>query len=369
VSRTKARGLSHFKKRAPPPGSRPGSYSPSDESVKPRLSVIHYNVEDATDYPSASIDELRPILEKPGVTWIDVQGLGSGKLIQQLADLFHLHPLAVADVFHVPQRPKTEPYDSEYLFLVTRMPMCGGQGAISLEQLSIFFGRNWVITVQERYGDTLDPVRKRIRAGLGPIRGQGGDYLAYAILDAAIDGYFPVLDTLSEELARLEDDALERPTKKTLRRTHEIRSMLLGLQRVLWPQREAINSLVRLESPLMTDTVRLYLRDTQDHCAQIAEVVDSYREIVAGIGSAWVSSVGNRTNEVMKVLTIMASIFIPLNFLAALYGMNFDYMPELHYAGAYYVVLAVMLLAVGAMLVFFRRRGWLFSGEEDDEPS
>jgi magnesium transporter len=145
--------------------------------------------------------------------------------------------------------------------------------------------------------------------------------------------------------------------------------MLLGLQRVLWPQREAINSLVRLESPLMTDTVRLYLRDTQDHCAQIAEVVDSYREIVAGIGSAWVSSVGNRTNEVMKVLTIMASIFIPLNFLAALYGMNFDYMPELHYTGAYYVVLTVMLLAVGAMLVFFRRRGWLFSGEEDDEPS
>ena len=367
VPRKLVRGLSYFKKRAPPPGSRPGSYLPGDENVKPRWSVIHYNLQEATDYSSPTVEELGEVLAKPGVTWIDVQGLGSGKLIQRLADVFHLHPLAVEDVFHVPQRPKTEPYADDYLFLVTRMPMCNDQGALSLEQLSIFFGKNWVLTIQERYGDTLDPVRKRIRAGIGPIREQGGDYLAYAILDAAIDGYFPVLDTFSDRLAELEEDALENPTKGTLRETREIRSNLLGLHRVLWPQREAIHNLVRLESPLVTETVRLYLRDTQDHCSQISEVVESYREIVAGISSTWVSAVGNRTNEVMKVLTIMASIFIPLNFLAALYGMNFDHMPELHYRNAYYVVLFLMASVGVGMAVFFYQRGWLFNRGDDDD--
>jgi magnesium transporter len=344
-------------------------YSPGDETVEPRLAVMHYSVEEATDHSSPTLDDLRGILAEPGVTWIDIQGLGSGELIQGVADLFQLHPLAVADVFHVPQRPKTEPYNSTYLFLVTRMPMCEDAGALSLEQLSIFFGKSWVLTIQERYGDTLDPVREHIRGGLGPIREQGGDYLAYAILDAAIDGYFPVLDTLSDRLAELEEDALENPTKETLRETHEIRSTLLGLHRVLWPQREALTTLVRLESPLVTDMVRLYLRDVQDHCVQVSEVVESYREIVADVSSTWVSAVGNRTNEVMKVLTIMASIFIPLNFLAALYGMNFDNMPELHLHYAYFVVLACMAAVGIGMVVFFHRKGWLFPRDDDDEDS
>jgi magnesium transporter len=361
------RGLSHFKKRAPPPGSSPGVYLPGEETVKPRYSVIHYDPENETDHPAPTLDELRAILARPGVTWVDVQGLGSGKFIEDLAGLFELHPLAVADVFHVPQRPKTEPYDSTYIFLVTRLPMINGKGEISLEQLSIFFGKNWVLTIQELYGDTLDPVRQRIRAGVGSIREQGGDYLAYAILDAAIDGYFPVLDSLSDRLAELEEDALENPTKNTLRETHEIRSTLLGLHRVLWPQREALHNLVRLESHLVTDAVRLYLRDAQDHCVQIGEVVESYREIVAGVSSTWVSSVGNRTNEVMKVLTIMASIFIPLNFLAALYGMNFEYMPELHYRYAYYAVLSLMAGVGLGMAGFFYHRGWLFNRDDDED--
>jgi magnesium transporter len=247
------------------------------------------------------------------------------------------------------------------------MPACEPDGELSLEQLSIFFGKNWTLTIQERYGDTLDPVRQQTRAGLGPIREQGGDYLAYAILDAAIDGYFPVLDVISDQLNDLEEAAIENPTKGTLRRTHEMRSTLLGLHRVLWPQRESIYALVRLESPLITDSVRLYLRDTQDHCSQIAEVVESYREIAAGVSSAWVSAVGNRTNEVMKVLTIMASIFIPLNFMAALYGMNFEYMPELHYRPAYFILLGCMATVAVALIVFFHRRGWLFPRDEEDD--
>ena len=362
-----ARKLSHFRKRAPPPGSRPGYIAPREQTVESRLAVLHYDRDSATDLGSLPPDEIEALLGKPGVTWIDVQGFGSGKLIEQLAAIFQLHPLAVADVFHVPQRPKTEPYDSSFLFLVTRMPACEANGELSLEQLSIFVGKNWVLTIQERYGDTLDPVRKQIRADLGPIRDQGGDYLAYAILDAAIDGYFPVLDVISDRLADLEEAALEHPTKETLRRTHEMRSTLLGLHRALWPQRESLYTLVRLDNPLLTDTVRLYLRDTQDHCSQIAEVVESYREIVAGIAAAWVSAVGNKTNEVMKVLTIMASIFIPLNFMAALYGMNFEYMPELRYRPAYFIVLGCMAAVAITLVIFFYRRGWLFARDEDED--
>ena len=367
MTRKLKRGLSYFKKRTPPPGSGPGSYTPGDQSVKPRVAVIHYDVNDASDHASPSIEDLPAILARPGVTWIDVQGLGSGKLIQQIADLFQLHPLAVEDVFHVPQRPKAESYGADYLFMVTRMPMCDDSGALTLEQLSIFFGASWVLTIQERYGDTLDPVRKRIRAGVWPIREQGGDYLAYAILDAVIDGYYPALDRLSDRMAELEEEALEKPTKQTLRETRELRSTLLGLYRVLWPQREAIHNLVRLESGLVTDTVRLHLRDTQDHCSQISEVVESYREIVSSISATWVSAVGNKTNEVMKVLTIMASIFIPLNFLAALYGMNFDHMPELHYRYAYYVVLALMVTVGVGMATFFYHRGWLFHRDDEEK--
>ena len=191
MARAFRRGLSHFEKRAPPPGSPPGFYAPGDAKVEPRSLLIHYGPEGVEEHPTPPVEKLRTCIEKPGVTWVDIQGLGSGELIEELAGLLGLHPLAVADIFHVPQRPKTEPYDSGYIFLVTRMPMQDEDGAVSLEQLSIFFGKNWVLTVQERYGDIFDAVRDRIRAGIGPIRLQGGDYLAYSILDTVIDGYFP----------------------------------------------------------------------------------------------------------------------------------------------------------------------------------
>ncbi|MCB1020946.1 MAG: magnesium/cobalt transporter CorA, partial [Acidobacteria bacterium] len=323
--------LSFFKKRTAPPGSHPGAFVACENNLEPRLTVMHYDEDGVEEHPSPKIEQIRAFQQKPGLCWIDIQGLGKGELIQQIADIYQLHPLAVEDVFHVPQRPKTESYGADYLFLVTRMPMQDDAGALVLEQLSIFFGPDWVITIQELYGDTLDPVRKHIRGDVGPIRQQGADYLAYSILDAVIDGYYPALDALNDRLADLEEDALENPTKRVLRETREVRSTLLALHRVLWPQREAIHALARLETPLVSDTVRLYMRDIQDHCSQLSEVVESYREVVSGISSTWVSAVGNRTNDVMKVLTIMASIFIPLNFLAALYGMNFDNMPELHY--------------------------------------
>ncbi|MEZ5363573.1 MAG: magnesium/cobalt transporter CorA [Bryobacterales bacterium] len=367
MASTRLSSLSFFKKRTAPPGTRPGAFVPGDTNLEPRVAVLHYDKDGVDERVSPTIEEIREIQQTPGVSWIDVQGLGSGELVQQIADLYQLHPLAVEDVFHGPQRPKTESYGADYLFLITRMPMQDDLGALVLEQLSIFFGPDWVITIQELYGDTLDPVRKHIRGNVGPIREHGADYLAYSILDGVIDGYYPALDALNDRLADLEEDALEKPTKRVLRETREVRSTLLGLHRVLWPQREAIHALARLETPLVSDTVRLYMRDIQDHCSQLSEVVESYREVVSGISSTWVSAVGNRTNDVMKVLTIMASIFIPLNFLAALYGMNFDNMPELHYKHAYHFLLGVMVSMGVGMVIFFYRRGWLFQGDEDDD--
>ena len=234
-------------------------------------------------------------------------------------------------------------------------------------QVSVLFGADWVLTLREADGELFDPVKDRLRAGRGLLRREGADYLAYSAVDMVVDRYFPPLEALGERLDKLEDEALEAPTKRTLRETNRVRNSLLKLRRVLWPQREAIHTLIRSESGLVSETVRMYLRDTQDHVQQASEVVDSYREQVVAVSQTWLSSVGNRTNDVMKVLTIMASIFIPLNFLAAVYGMNFAYMPELQYQRGYFVLLGVMAAAAAAMVYFFYRKGWLTKSDDKDE--
>ena len=298
--------------------------------------------------------------------WIDVQGLGDGALIQQLGEVLALHPLAVADVFHAPQRPKTEPYQ-DFVFLVARAPVLEPGAPLALEQLSLFYGRGWALTIQQRPSPLLDTVRRHILAGRGLIRSEGADYLAYAVIDAVIDAYFPLLDHLSDQLADLEDQALERPTKSVVRRNNSIRGSLLALHRVLLPQREALQALCRLEAPLVSETVRLYLRDTADHCHQIADVIDSYREVVIGITATWAAAVDNHANDVMRALTVVASLFIPLNFVAALYGMNFQHMPELHWRYGYPAVLFAMGCAASGMLIYFYRKGWLRRPEDEDE--
>jgi len=354
-----------FRKRHPKAGSRPGTLVINGTAPKPRIRVMAYTAEAVEELEDLSPADLPAVVERNSVTWVDVQGLGDEEVLREIARVFGIHDLALADVVNTPQRPKVEPYD-DHLFLVAPMAQPDVSDRFHSEQLSLFLGRRYVLTFQERYGDILDPVRVRIRAGKGPIRNQGSDYFAYAVVDTIIDHYFPILESMGEMLEDLEDEALETPNRSTLRRANRARADLLLLRRIMWPQGEMLRSLSRDENPLITSTVRTYFRDCHDHSIQISDVIDSYREIVSAISNTYLTVVGNRTNEVMKVLTIMASIFIPLTFMAGIYGMNFEYMPELHLHYAYPVLWFAMAAVALAMLVYFYRKGWIGSGGDDD---
>ncbi len=352
-----------FKKHHPSAGSRPGTLVVSKTSPPTRIDAIVYTEKTIEEHTSVSVESLASLIGDGHIAWIDVQGLGDEAVLRGLGEFFSLHPLVLEDVVNVPQRPKTEEYDGQKL-IITRMVRLGGQAELDVEQVSIIFGANYVLTVQERPGDVLDPVRRRLRDGKGPMRRLGPDYLAYAILDAIVDAYYPVLEELGDYLEQLEDQVLTTPGAEVLQRLSRVKATLVTLRRSIWPQREVANALVRDPSPLITDTVRVYLRDVYDHCVQTAEVAESYRDLVSSLMSTYLSAVSNRTNDIMKVLTIMASIFIPLTFLAGIYGMNFEYMPELHVRWAYPSLLFLMFLTVSGMLVFFRRKGWFGTPDE-----
>lgn len=361
-----------LKQRHPSVGARPGTLMIAEDALPPRIRMIDYTQEDVREQEVTDIELLRKALSDESVSWIDVQGFGDEDTIRRIGEIFSLHSLAIEDVVNVPHRPKAEAY-SDQLLLITRMVQPAGPLNIDIEQVSIVLGKGYVITFQERYGDILDPVRNRLRGSNGQyFRSQGPDYLAYAILDTIIDGYYPVLEAMGDQLEELEDIIIVEPSSQALRKLNRTKNMLVNLRRCLWPQREAVNSLIRDSSPFITDLTRTYLRDTYDHCVQTTEVVETYREMVTGLTNTYLSAAANRTNEVMKVLTIMASIFIPLTFLAGIYGMNFDHMPELHVWWSYPAVLTAMLVLAGGMLVYFRRKGWIgerehVSLEEDDE--
>lgn len=237
---------------------------------------------------------------------------------------------------------------------------------LDVEQVSIFFGRNFVLTFQERHGDVLDPVRKRIRSKKGPMRTMGPDYLAYAIIDTIIDGYSPVLEQYGEYLEGLEARVVANATPKMLDRINRMKRNLLTLRRGIWPQRDAINVLIRDDCPFVTDPVKVFLRDCYDHCVQVADVLETFRETAGSLLSTYLSAIGNKQNEVMRMLTIMASIFIPLTFMAGIYGMNFEEMPELKNRDAYPILLGVMFLTAVGMLLYFKL-GWIWTDKTDDD--
>lgn len=358
---------SPFHKRHPPVGARPGTLAVPPGALPPRIQRIHYGPDGVEEGAVTDPAQIRPPPPgQTGVTWIDVQGLGDEQLLRRLGERFGLHPLALEDLVNAPQRPKIEEYHDQ-LLLITRMARLRGRVLLDAEQVGLVLGTGYVLSFQEHYGDVLDPVRVRIREGLGPIRSAGADYLAYALLDTIVDGYYPVLEEVSETLARLEERILTHPGARSLNRLNRVKGLLLGLRRGIWPQREALNRLLRDGSRFISADVRVYLRDTYDHAAQVVDVVDSHRELVAGLLNTYLSALGNRTNEVMKLLTIMASIFIPLTFLAGIYGMNFEAMPELRSPWGYPALLGVMALTAGGMLFHFRRRGWLGDPPDPDE--
>ena len=352
------------KRRAPrrTVGEVPGSYHVDPEAPPPVVRVMAYGPDACDEREVTDLESLRETLGKAPVTWVNVDGLGDAKTIARIGEMFDIHPLALEDTVHVHQRAKVEQYGRQ-LFIVTRMVALGER--LETEQLSIFLGEGFVLTFQERPGDCLDPVRERIRNGTGRIRKAGADYLAYAILDAVIDNYFPLLEEYGERLEALEEQVIARPDAQTVGRIHAAKRDMLTLRRAVWPQREAVNVLLREEQDLSTDATRVYLRDCYDHVIQIIDVLDTHREICSGLLDAYQSSVGNRMNEIMKVLTIIATIFIPLTFIAGIYGMNFDpekspfNMPELKWYWGYPGAIGAMLLVGILMVIYFRRKRWL----------
>lgn len=355
-----------FRKRHPPAGSRPGTLAIAEDARPPEIRVIAYTRHTVQDAMVEDVSAIPALLANHAVAWVDVQGMGDEALLRQLADTFQLHPLALEDAVNVPQRPKSEMYEEHYLY-ITRMTMLrSATDELDTEQVSIFIGRNYVLTLQERCGDVFDPVRERIRSGVGALRQSGPDYLAYALIDTIIDSYYPVLERIGEHLEELEEKALTQATRSTLREIYATKRQLLNMRRAVWPQRDAVNTLIRDDSTLISPAVRVFLRDCYDHTVQLIDVTETFRELCGNLLDLYLSAVSMRTNDVMKLLTIVSTIFIPLTFLAGIYGMNFEAMPELHMHWAYPALLVSMLVIGIAMLFFFRRRGWL--GARDDEP-
>ncbi len=347
-----------FQKRHPPAGSRPGTLVIPETAPPPVIRVIDYTADRVEETEIHDVEELARYVDSDSVTWIDVHGMGDETLIRRIGDIFALHALALEDAVNVPQRPKTELYERCNLY-ITRMTRLGDGANVEVEQLSIFLGSGWVLTLQEKAGDIFDPIRSRIRAGVGPMRRSGADYLTYALIDMVIDGYYPVIEELGEHLDRLEQTTLSHDEPQLLAHIYDAKRQLLELRRAVWPQREAINSMIRDENPFVGEAVRVYLRDVYDHAVQVIDITETYRELAGSLMDLYLSTVSQRTNEVMKVLTIMASIFIPLTFMAGIYGMNFQHMPELGQRWAYPTLLSFMGLVGVGMIGFFWRKGWV----------
>ncbi len=354
------------RRHKPPAGARPGTLVIPADALPPRITVMDYTPAKVRESQVTDPKALRPFAGEGTMTWIDVQGFGDEALLRRIAEIFHIHPLAMADVVNAPQRPKYDAYESNHL-LICQMAHASGEKVMDLEQVSIVVGKSYVITFQERHGDLFDPVRERIRTGGGPIRTMGPDYLAYALMDRVVDGYFPVVERLGEVLQRLEEEILDDQVEHTPAQLHEARRHLAALRRLVWSQRDALNAALRQDGTPFTPPVQVYLRDVYDHAVQVMDLVESYREIAMGLMDIHLSTVSNRMNEVMKVLTIMASLFVPLTFIAGVYGMNFEHMPELHFWWAYPAVWVIMGITAGGLILFFRRQGWIGSGRSRRE--
>jgi magnesium transporter len=347
------------------PGSIPGTLRIESEAPHPEIILIDYSEQKAVRLEIAQPEDCAPHLDTESVSWVDVRGLGSADILQRLGNVFSLHPLVLEDVVNVPQRPKAEEYEDQIL-LIARMVIVkrSGQGFHS-EQVSFILGKHYLLTVQEEpKHDCFGAVRERIRTGKGTIRKRKADYLAYALLDSIIDGFFPILEVYGEMIEALEDEVVEAPTRQTLEKIHKIRRELLTLRRSIWPMRDAINSLIREGSDLISEEVRVYLRDCYDHTVQVLDMIETYRELASSLMDVYLSSVSNKMNEIMKVLTVISTIFIPLTFVAGIYGMNFNpdkspwNMPELNWYLGYPLCWAVMIAIAGSLVLYFKRKGW-----------
>lgn len=357
--------MTYFTKQYHPPGTPPGTLIAREQQLTDKLtiSLIDYSDSSFTEKQLPHAEDCKPYLQQPTTTWVHIHGLPSPDMLNVFADLFDLHLLALEDILNVGQRPKLEAYDKQ-LFVVTSLPVII-DNEVQSEQISMFAGNNYVISFYAGPKDPFEAIRKRLRNQTGKIRTRHADYLLYCLLDNIIDESFPVLEYFGEQVESIEEEILHSPDQNTLKKLHAIKRELLFLRRIFWPQREIINNLIRNESEVISEDTIFYLRDCYDHTIQAMDLLETYRDMTSSLLDVYLTNISYKLNDVMRVLTVIATIFIPLTFLVGVYGMNFNAnsnspwsMPELNWPYSYPVLWLVMIVIAIGMIIFFRRKGW-----------
>jgi len=349
------------KKRLKKIGASPGTlvHVGEKKTEKTRISLIDYDEEHLQEKVLDNIEGAFPLKDLPTVTWINIDGLHDVDVIEKTGQRFNIHPLVLEDILNTGQRPKSEEFE-DFVFVVLKMLYYDkNTKELNSEQISLILGRNFLISFQEVQGDVFETVRERIRKSKTRIRKAGCDYLAYALIDAVVDHYFLILETLGENIEILEEEIIENPTRKSMQTIHDLKREMIYLRKQIWPIREVINSLVKGESSLLGEPVHLYFRDVYDHTIQIIDTIESFRDILGGMLEMYLSTISNKMNEVMKVLTIIATIFIPITFVAGIYGMNFKFMPELEWQWGYLMFWVIIAVVVGGMTTYFKKKKWI----------
>jgi magnesium transporter len=349
-----------FQKRSKKAGLSPGSliHIGSRYAEESKITFTRYDETFFAEKEISSIADFRSEKDRQGITWINVDGLQDVKLFEDIGELFGVHPLVLEDILNTDQRPKMQDY-GDYIYIVLKNFHGQDNGSLLSEQVSIILGMNFILSFREKESGLFEPIREKIRNNKGRIRKEGADYLAHAIIDNIVDNYFVVLENLEEKIEYLEEDLVKRTTPSTLQAIHILKRELILLRKSLWPLREAVNALERSDSPLIKKSTGIYFKDIYDHIIAVIDTMETFRDMLSGMLDIYLSSISNRLNEVMKVLTIIATIFMPLTFLAGVYGMNFKYMPELEFRWGYFGVLGIMLVVALLMLMYFKKKKWL----------
>ena len=340
-------------------GAPPGTivYHGRDSAEKVKITLIEYNEKEFIEKDFYNLEECMELVNPEMVKWINVDGIHKVELIEAIGKRFNIHPLTLEDIVNTSQRSKFEDYDS---YVVSIMKMIYYDTEIQSEQLSVVLMEGMVISFQEIHGgDAFDMIRNRIRQGKGRVRRMGADYLAYALLDAVVDCYFNILEKIGDRVEVLEEEVMEEPTKRTLEQIHHMKREMIFLRKAVWPMRELINNLERSETELIKSSTDIYLRDLHDHALRVIDTVETFRDLLSGMMDIYLSSVSNRMNEVMKVLTIITTLFVPVTFIVGLYGMNFEFMPELHTRLGYPITLIVIFITILSLLIYFRKKRWM----------
>ena len=350
-----------MEKRSNKSGLPPGTlfYLGKYKSQKSSVSVIDYNSQNLTEKKIENIEELIPYKSFETITWINLIGIHDVEMVEKIGLEYNIHTLVLEDILNTHQRPKTDVFD-DYIFVVLKMLQYNDKKKkIEYEQVSLIFGSTFVITFQEKEGDVLEPLRERLRKSKGKVRTLGADYLAYAILDLIIDNYFHILEKFGDDIEVLEENITTNHQEKLLNEVYALKRENLILRKAIWPMRELVAQIERSDNNLIHKKTKPYLRDLYDHTIQVIDTLETYRELVSGLVELYMSMVSNKMNQVMKLLTVMSTIFIPLTFVAGVYGMNFENMPELAWKYSYFVALIIMFIIAVGMFIFFKKKRWI----------